>query len=104
MGGEGEKGMEKRPIASIEEHFSKMEDPRVERNKLHKLLDIIMITICGVICGADNWVDIAMFGKKKEKWLRQFLEMSNGVPSQDTFGRYLGYCGRRDFRNVFTSG
>ena len=63
-----------------------MEDPRVERTKRHKLLDILAIAICASICGADSWVHIEMFGKSKEEWFRTFLELPNGIPSQDTFG------------------
>lgn len=50
-------------IGSIRKHFGKVKDPRVERTKRHKLLDMILIAICGVICGADSWVDIELFGK-----------------------------------------
>ena len=59
----------------------------MERTKLHKLEDILTIAICAVICGAQTWVDIARFGKAKEVWLRTFLELPNGIPSHDTFGR-----------------
>jgi predicted transposase YbfD/YdcC len=89
------------PIGSIEASFSGLEDPRIERNKLHKLLDIIVIAICGVICGADNWVDIEMFGEKKIKWLRQFLELPNGIPSHDTFGRVFGLLDEKQFQQCF---
>jgi predicted transposase YbfD/YdcC len=93
--------MAEKPIGSIEEHFGKLEDPRIERNKLHKLLDIIVIAICGVICGADNWVDIEIFGKKKKRWLRQFLELPNGIPSHDTFGRVFGMLKAEHFQECF---
>jgi predicted transposase YbfD/YdcC len=93
--------MAEKPIGSIEGHFGKLEDPRIERNKLHKLLDIIVIAICGVICGADNWVDIEMFGKKKKRWLRQFLELPNGIPSHDTFGRVFGMLKAEHFQECF---
>lgn len=58
--------MAKRPIADIELYFGQIEDPRIERRKLHKLLDIIVIAICAVICGADNWVDIQYFWGAQE--------------------------------------
>lgn len=67
--------------------FSKIEDPRIERNKDHKLLDIIAIAVCAAVCGADSWTDIEGFGKAKEDWLRTFLGLKNGIPSHDTFGR-----------------
>jgi len=93
--------MAENPIGSIEENFAGLEDPRIERKKLHKLLDIIVIAICGVICGADNWVDIEMFGIKKEAWLRQFLELPNGIPSHDTFGRVFGLLKADQFQQCF---
>jgi predicted transposase YbfD/YdcC len=93
--------MAENPIGSIAENFSGLEDPRIERNKLHKLLDIIVIAVCGVICGADNWVDIEMFGIKKEVWLRQFLELPNGIPSHDTFGRVFGLLKADQFQECF---
>jgi predicted transposase YbfD/YdcC len=93
--------MAENPIGSIEEHFSQVEDPRIERNKLHKLLDIIVIAICAVICGADNWVDIELFGNKKQAWLRQFLELPNGIPAHDTFGRVFGLLNAEQFQACF---
>jgi len=93
--------MAEKPLRSIEDNFSGLEDPRIERNKLHKLLDIIVIAICGMICGADNWVDIEMFGIKKIEWLRQFLELPNGIPSHDTFGRVFGRLKADQFQRSF---
>jgi predicted transposase YbfD/YdcC len=93
--------MTENPLGSIEESFTGLEDPRIERNKLHKLLDIIVIAICGVICGADNWVDIEIFGSKKETWLRQFLELPHGIPSHDTFGRVFGLLKADQFQQCF---
>ena len=60
--------------ASIIDCFAGLEDPRIERSKLHKLMDIIAIAICG-ICGADSWVHVEIFGRSKEEWLRTFLEL-----------------------------
>jgi len=67
--------------------FGELEDPRVARTKLHRLVDILVITLLGVICGADSWTEIALFGKAKLDWLRSFLELPHGIPSHDTFGR-----------------
>ncbi len=72
--------------ASITERFASLEDPRIDRTKQHMLLDIVTIAICGTICGADNWVDIELFGNSKEEWFKTFLELPNGIPSHDTFG------------------
>ena len=57
--------------ASILHHFSAIEEPRVNRQRLHELQDILFIAICGIICGADNWVAIEEFGKTKEDWFTQ---------------------------------
>jgi len=72
---------------SLEESFSALEDPRADYGKRHLLLDMIIIAICAVICGADSWVEVELFGRSKEEWLRTFLELPHGIPSHDTFGR-----------------
>jgi len=71
----------------IVEHFSDIDDPRIERNKLHKLIDVIAITICAVVCNADTGADIEEFGKAKEGWFRKYLELTKGIPSHDTIRR-----------------
>ena len=73
--------------ANIETHFGSIRDPRIERNKLHLLLDILTIAICASVCGADKWEDVENFGKAKENWFRTFLVLPNGIPSHDTFNR-----------------
>jgi predicted transposase YbfD/YdcC len=67
--------------------FDQIQDPRMDRTKLHLLSDMLVITLCAVICGANNWVEIEMFGKIKLEWLRACLVLPNGIPSHDTFGR-----------------
>ena len=93
--------MPKKPLEAIEEHFSKVSDPRVERTKEHKLIDIIAIAICAVICGAEGWVDIELFGKSKLSWLKTFLELPNGIPSHDTFGRVFARIDAQQFQLAF---
>jgi len=93
--------VDEQPIASIEHHFSDLEDPRIDRTKLHKLLDIVVIAICAVICGADTWVEAESFGQAKHKWLKAFLELPNGIPSHDTFGRVLAALDPDQFRTCF---
>jgi predicted transposase YbfD/YdcC len=88
-------------IGSIARHFGKIRDPRIDRTKRHKLLDILIIAICGVICGADSWVDIAMYGKSKLEWLKTFLKLPNGIPSHDTFGRVFAALNPVEFENSF---
>jgi len=68
-------------------YFDELEDPRMERTRLHSLGDILFIALCAVICGADSWTEVALFGTEKQEWLRQFLSLVHGIPSHDTFGR-----------------
>ncbi len=89
--------------AGIEEHFGELEDPRIERSKLHKLIDILVIAICGVICGADTWEDVEAFGKAKQAWFEGFLELSNGIPSHDTFNRVFNRINPEQFQACFLS-
>ena len=93
--------MNNQPTASISEHFASLEDPRIERTKLHQLLSILVITICAVICGADDWVEVALFGHAKLAWLRTFLDLSNGIPSHDTFGRVFERLNPEQFQQCF---
>ena len=93
--------MPKKPLEAIEEHFSKVTDPRKDRTKDHKLIDIIAIAICGVICGAEGWVDIELYGKSKQPWLSTFLELPNGIPSQATFGRVFALIDAQQFQLAF---
>jgi len=88
-------------VASIEHHFGDLEDPRVDRTKRHKLLDIVVIAICAVICGADDWVAIEEFGKAKLGWFRKLLELPNGIPCHDTFGRVFGKLAPDQFHTCF---
>lgn len=85
---------------SIVEHFGQMKDPR-ELSVDHLLIEIITIAICAVICGADNWVEIEQFGQAKEKWLRTFLRLPNGIPSHDTFGRVFSRIDPEQFQSSF---
>lgn len=87
--------------ASLISHFATLPDPRIERTKRHKLIDILTIAICGVICGANDWVAIETYGRAKESWLKQFLELPNGIPSHDTFGDVFSRLDSAAFRQCF---
>ncbi|WP_300461027.1 ISAs1 family transposase [Desulfobacula sp.] len=85
---------------SITSFFEKIEDQR-RHNKLHKLIDIIIIAICGVVAGADTYEQIENFGKKRKNWLSTFLELPHGIPSHDTFGRIFERMNPNEFQNSF---
>lgn len=88
-------------VGSIRHHFAGLEDPRVERTKRHQLLDMVTLAICAVIGGADNWVEVANFGQAKLRWFEQFLELPNGIPSHDTFGRVFARLDGQQFESCF---
>ncbi len=93
--------MKLRSKITIADHFNELEDPRIERSKRHKLIDIITITICAVICGADGWKDIELYGQCKYKWLKKFLELPNGIPSHDTFARVFSLLNPEQLQQCF---
>jgi hypothetical protein len=93
--------MEQEASLDLSTYFAAVEDPRRERTKRHKLLDIIIIAICGVICGAEGWVEIEEFGKEKESWLKTILDLPNGIPSHDTFGRVFSLLDPTKFEECF---
>ena len=94
-------GVSLSPLEQLRERFSALGDPRVERTKLHELLDIITIAICAVICGADDWVEIEQFGNDKRAFFDKFLVLQNGIPSHDTFGRVFARLNPEQFQACF---
>lgn len=87
----------------IMDYFQDLEDPRVNRRKLHALTDILCITICAVICGAQHWTQVEDFGLAKESWFKTFLRLENGVPSHDTFGDLFSALNPERFGECFMS-
>jgi len=83
------------------ESLTIIKDPRVERTKLHSLIDILVIAVCATVCGADNWEDIAEFGEAKREWFATFLELENGVPSHDTFRRVFILLDNIELKTLF---
>jgi len=89
------------PVRLIETHFGNLRDPRALHSILHKLIDILIITICAVISGADDFVAIAEYGKEKQEWLKTFLELANGIPSVDTFERLFARLKPEELQKSF---
>jgi predicted transposase YbfD/YdcC len=88
---EEEDGMSKKKREpTLMECLEQVPDPRIERCRRHKLIDILFIAICAIICGADSFTEMEDFGEAKEAWLRRYLELPNGIPSHDTFRRVIG--------------
>jgi hypothetical protein len=93
--------MEKQAVASLAKHFEGLPDPRTGNAKAHIFLEILIIAICAVICGADGWSDIELFGKNKKAWLKTFLALPKGIPSHDTFGRVFAKIKPEEFQKRF---
>jgi predicted transposase YbfD/YdcC len=86
---------------SMASHFEELEDPRIERTRKHSLVDIICLSICAVIAGAEGWEDIEEFGLQKEAWLRRHLRLENGIPSHDTISRVFRLLKPQAFEAAF---
>lgn len=95
--------MKLKPKITLLDHFSQLTDPRIDRTKEHKLIDILTIAICGMISGADNWVAMEQYGNSKQEWLGQFLELPNGIPSHDTIARVFARLDPIEFEKCFRS-
>jgi len=87
--------------ATIKKHFRNLKDPRRAHRKRHLLMDIIVISICAIICGANDWQQVVTFGHKRHDWLKGFLQLPNGIPSHDTFERVFDRLDPAVFQRCF---
>jgi predicted transposase YbfD/YdcC len=92
-----------RPAQDFIRHFRVIQDPRIERTKLHPLENILFISLCAVLSGADSWVEMQTFGEAKKEWLAKYLNLSNGIPSHDTFARVFAQLSPDEFQKGFLS-
>lgn len=90
-------------IISLAEHFAELEDPRVERTRVHPLINIVLIGLCAVICGAQSFTQMEQFGKAKRQWLSKFLDLSRGIPSHDTFNKVFARLKPEQFEKCLLS-
>src|SRR5579883_3514973 len=86
---------------SLVNYFSQITDPRIERTKKHKLIDIIIIALCAVLSGCLGWEEIEDFGIEKEEWFKNFLDLENGIPSHDTISRVYARLDPVEFQKIF---
>ena len=93
--------MNEQPFARLEECFGDMPDPRVEGRCDHILVEILLIAVSAVLCGAESWSEVEEFGNAKESWLRQYLTLAAGIPSHDTFSRVFRLLNADDFQQRF---
>jgi predicted transposase YbfD/YdcC len=95
------KNNQPRPPKSLIECFEEIEDPRIDRTREHKLIDILVIGLCTMLTVGENFTDMEDFGKAKLDWLKTFLELPNGIPSHDTFNRVFSAIDPQHFLDCF---
>ena len=86
---------------SLAEAFSVISDPRVKGRSTYDLVELLVISVCGMLCGADNFVDIVEWANERQDWLKRFMKLENGIPSHDTFGRLFALLDAKEFESSF---
>ena len=95
------KNKEKSKLETFLEYFSRLEDPRIERNKLYPLDEILLVVLCGTICGAEGWEEFQEFGIQKFSFLKSYLPFKNGIPCHETFKRVISSLNPNEFKDCF---
>jgi predicted transposase YbfD/YdcC len=85
-------------LKSFQSHFGQLTDPRINRTKLYALEEILLVLLCGSICGAESWRDFVVFGKEKLPFLREYFPFTSGIPCKNTFARVLAALNPEEFR------
>ncbi len=85
---------------ALSHYFADLPDPRIDRTKKHRLLDILAITLCATLAGADTWEEVECFAKAKHDWLKRFLQLPNGIPSHDTLNRVFAALDPKKFADA----
>jgi predicted transposase YbfD/YdcC len=88
--------------ATFLDYFEDIEDPRSEKNKLYSAHEILLVTICALICGADSWRDLVTFGNEKLDFFREYLTFKEGIPCKNTFCRFFAALNPEEFKKCFT--
>ena len=88
---------------NLKDHFRTLADPRIGPAKRHELLDILLIAVCAMLCGAESFTDMALFGRCKADWFKTWLPLPNGIPSHDTFNRVFCLIDPSKFMECFLS-
>src|SRR5262249_45759849 len=93
--------MQTHPKLSLIAHLQDLPDPRINRGKDHDLIDILVIALCALLCGAESFNDMEDFGLAKYDWFKGFLKLANGIPSHDTFNRLFAALDPKAFLDCF---
>ncbi|CAM4447179.1 MAG: ISAs1 family transposase ISCysp7 [Legionellaceae bacterium] len=90
-------------MSSIHTYFRELKDPCIEDTKKHPLINILVIALCAVICGAEDFVAIERFGEYKKDWFGSFLDLTYGIPSHDTISRVFSLLDNQHFVECFVA-
>ena len=83
------------------DYFSGIDDPRIDRKKLYSVEELLLVTLCGVICGCEGWEDLEEFGETKLDFFRNYLSFEHGAPSDDTYRRFFRAIDPEQFKKCF---